>query len=363
MEKIGEILQIEFLGNTLQGYLISLIVFLGSLLVLHFIGVLLLRRLKAYTEKTVSKLDDFILDICEKTIFPLLYLGAFYFAAKQLVLNSSVDKLLDVLMVVVLTVQGLRLGLKCLVYLVAQTWLKKETQKGGTSVSKSILTIIKVTVWGLGVVFILDNLGFNISAIVAGLGITGIAVALACQTILGDLFNYFVIFFDKPFREGDFIVAGEYMGTIEDIGIKSTRIRALGGEEIIISNSNLTSSRLRNYKRMNHRRAEFSFRLSHGTPQEQLKKIPSEIRKIIEGINETRFDRAHFKAIDDAGFVIEVVYFVLDADYNKFMDIQEKINLAIYETLVKEDVEFASFNPRPYGQEAKKQDLIKGRAL
>jgi len=137
-----------------------------------------------------------------------------------------------------------------------------------------MLTIIRIAVWAVVLVLILDNLGFNVSAIIAGLGIGGIAIALAAQTILGDLFNYFVIFFDKPFKEGDFIILDDYLGTIEHIGIKSTRIRSLGGEQLVLSNSDLTSSRLRNYKRMKRRRIVFSLGLVYQTTLEQMKKAP-----------------------------------------------------------------------------------------
>ena len=353
MDKTQNASQLQFLGNPLQSYWIALAVFFGAIFILRLAAGFAQRRLKAAAGETALKPDGFLLKTIRETAFPLLYLGAFYFAVKQLVLNAAVDKLLHSAMVVILTVQGIRLGLTLLIYFLERSsFQKREVQKENAAVSKSILTIIKTIVWGVGAVFILDNLGFNVAAVVAGLGIAGVAVALACQTILGDLFNYFVIFFDKPFREGDFIVSENLMGTIEDVGIKSTRIRALGGEEIIISNSNLAGSRIHNYKRMNQRRAEFNFRVSHATTQVQLKKIPGLVRHIIEGIEEVKFDRAHFKEIQEWGLVIEAAYYVLDADFNKYMDIQEKINLEIRESLLQGGVEFSSFKPFPYLQEA-----------
>lgn len=342
MEKLLAILKIEVLGNTLQAYLVSLLVFAGTTLVLNLLRTIFMGRLRKYVERTTSKFDDFILEVCNQNIFPILYVSAFYFAAMQLTLNSAVSQLVHAALVAIFTFQAIRLFLTLVLYFVERTWLRKEIQKGGTGVSKSIFTVIRVVFWGLGLVFLLDNLGFNVSAIVAGLGIGGIAVALAAQTILGDLFNYFVIFFDKPFREGDFIVTGDYMGVIENIGIKSTRIRALGGEEIIISNSNLTSSWIHNYKRMSQRRVEFRFQVSYATDLEQLKKIPTAVRQIIENIETTKFDRAHSKEFATTGFVFEAVYFVLDADFNKYMDIQQKINWEIKEFFEKEGIEFAS---------------------
>lgn len=340
MEKLLGVLEIEILGNTLQRYLMFLVVFLGLIFFLRKFGKIFLCSLKKFTQKTSIQFDDFILEVCEKNIFPLLYAGSFYLASKQLIFRSSTDRLIDSLMVIVLAVQGIRLAASFAVYFLETTWLKKQTQKGGTLASKSVLSLLRVIIWGVGLVFLLDNLGFNVSAIVAGLGIGGIAVALAAQTILGDLFNYFVILFDRPFREGDFIVVGDFMGEIENIGVKSTRIRSLGGEEVIVSNSNLTSSRIRNYRKMSRRRAEFVLRVSHQTALEKVRKIPPMIREIIQKIEGTKFERAHFKEFTDAGLLIEAVYYVLDTDFNKRMDIQQEINLAVKEAFEKEGIKF-----------------------
>lgn len=340
MDKVSIILTAKIFGNTLEGYCSSLAILLGAVLLLKKCGKFSLCRLKTVTQKTAIKWDDFVLEVFEKNIYPVLYFGAFYFALKQLTLHPSIDKLVNAVMVTALTIQGLRLLVTCSVYFLEHAWLKREIKKGETAASKSIVTLVRLLIWGFGFVFLLDNLGFDVSAVVAGLGIGGIAVALAAQTILGDLFNYFVILFDKPFREGDFIVTGDFMGEIEDIGIKSTRIRALGGEELIVSNSNLTSSRIRNYKRMSRRRVEFTLRVGHQTTLEQLKKIPRMIQEIIQGIDSAKFDRTHFKGFAESGLAIETVYYVLDADFSKHMDVQHGINLAIKESFEKEGIRF-----------------------
>ena len=189
--------------------------------------------------------------------------------------------------------------------------------------------------------FFLDNMGFEISAVIAGLGIGGIAVALAAQTILKDLFSYFSILFDRPFEIGDFIIIGEYLGTIEHIGIKTTRIRSLGGEQVILSNTDLTSSRVRNYKRMDKRRVLFKLGVTYQTSLEQLKAIPGIIKNAIENVEDTIFDRAHFFSYGDFSLVFEVVYYVKSRDYNKYMDIQQEINFAINEEFKNRDIEFA----------------------
>lgn len=206
---------------------------------------------------------------------------------------------------------------------------------------QSILIVLRVAVWGVACVFALDNLGFNVSAVLAGLGIGGVAVALAVQTILGDLFNYFVVCFDKPFEAGDFIVVDKHSGVVENIGVKSTRVRSLDGEQLVFSNSDLTGSRIRNFKRMAERRVLFKLGLIYETPPEKIPGICDQIRKIIQSIPKTRVDRVHFKEFGDFSLNFEVVYYVLSSDYNQYMDTQQKINLSVMEYFKKEGFEFA----------------------
>jgi small-conductance mechanosensitive channel len=206
---------------------------------------------------------------------------------------------------------------------------------------KGFMTLIRVVVWGLATVVLLDNLGFRINTVIAGLGIGGIAVALAAQNILGDLFAYFTIMFDRPFEIGDFLIVGEYMGVVNHLGVKTTRIGSLGGEQIIMSNKDLTDSRVRNYKRMEKRRVLFRLGVTYQTPYEKLKEIPGTIRGIIEGTEETVFDRAHFSSYGDFSLVFEVVYYVTDRDYTKYMNIQEQINFRIHEEFERQKIEFA----------------------
>ena len=188
----------------------------------------------------------------------------------------------------------------------------------------------------------LDNLGFEVSTVIAGLGIGGIAIALAAQAILGDLFSYFVIFFDRPFEIGDFVILpNEFMGTIEYIGIKTTRIRSLSGEQIVVANTDLTNSRIRNYKRMERRRVVFKLGVIYQTTSKQLAEIATIVKTIIENQSDTTFDRGHFQSYGDFSLNFEFVYYVLSGDYNKYMDTQQAINLKIYEEFEKRGIEFA----------------------
>lgn len=336
------VFQTVFLGNTLQQYLIASVFLIIAVPLLKILSNIFFSRMKKLAERTVIKHDDFAIEVAEKTLCPLLAPLALYFAVNQLTLNPGFYKLINVIGVVILTIQVTKFAAAVLSYILEHTWLKRQATNGGSPVSKSILSVLHIVIWTIGIVFLCDNLGFNVSAIVAGLGVTGVAVALAAQTILGDLFNYFVIFFDRPFEEGDFIIIeGGYMGVIENIGIKSTRIRSLDGEQIVVSNSNLTGSRIRNYKRMAQRRVLFKFGVIYETPTEKLEKIPGIIKSIIESHQKTRFDRAHFQKFGDYSLDYEVVYFALTADYNIYMDIQQNINLAVKAAFEKEKIEFA----------------------
>jgi small-conductance mechanosensitive channel len=184
-------------------------------------------------------------------------------------------------------------------------------------------------------------MGYNVTTIVAGLGIGGIAVALAAQNILGDLFNYFVIFLDRPFEIGDFIIIDEKKGVVEHIGIKTTRLKSLSGEQLVVANSDLTSSRIHNYKRMENRRALFNINVVYNTSYENLKSIPELLKSIVLEQELAEFDRSHFLAYGDSSLTFEIVYYVKDSRYVIFADVQQAINLRIFEEFSKRGIEFA----------------------
>ncbi|MEP7247013.1 MAG: mechanosensitive ion channel family protein [Gammaproteobacteria bacterium] len=201
--------------------------------------------------------------------------------------------------------------------------------------------IVRVVVWALVALLTLDNLGIDVTALVAGLGIGGIAVALALQNVLGDLFASLSITFDKPFVIGDFLIVDDFLGSVEYIGIKSTRLRSLGGEQIIIANANLLSSRVRNYGRMMERRIVFATSVTYETPVEKLERIAPLIRQTIESQSGTRFDRSHFASHAASSLDFETVYYVLSPEYNRYMDIQQAINLRLHREFARLGIEFA----------------------
>ena len=334
-------LQITFLQNRIMDYLIALLIFVIGIFIIRVLKSVILRRLKVWSQKTATTIDDFLIRIFEEKLVPLLYFGVLYLSFMSLTLTPAAGKVITISIAVILTYFGVSLILALLNYSLERYWAKKEVDTSRQQSLKGIVTILKVAVWGAGLTFLLDNLGFKISALVAGLGIGGIAVALAAQTILGDLFSYFVIFFDRPFEIGDFIIIGDYLGTIEHIGIKTTRVRSLGGEQLVFSNTDLTNSRIRNYKRMEKRRVVFKLGVIYQTTSDQLKEIPGIIKKAIERIENTGFDRAHFSSYGDFSLNFEIVYYVMSGDYNKYMDIQQDINFAIKDEFEKRGIEFA----------------------
>jgi len=302
---------------------------------------LILRRLKKWAEKTATTIDDFLIRIITRQILPLAYFGAFYLSVNTLSLDPLLKKIIDIIGMAILMVFAARLALSFLSFGFNFYFTKRGKDVESDRSLTGILAVLRVVVWALAIVVFLDNLGFKISAIIAGLGIGGIAIALAAQAVLGDLFSYFSILFDRPFEVGDFIILDDYLGTIEHIGIKTTRIRSLGGELVVLSNTDLTSSRVRNYKKMEKRRVVFKLGVTYQTSLEQLKVMPGIIEKIIKDVKDTTYDRAHFFSYGDFSLVFEVVYYVMSRDYNIYMDIQQEINFAIKKEFEAMDIEFA----------------------
>lgn len=335
------ILEQNFLGNRILDYLIAVVVLLVGFFVVSFGIRYIVKRVKIFSEKTVTTIDDFFVSVLENLAVPFLYFFVFYVSAKSLTFHPYLEKGLNYFCLAIVMFFIARLLIMLIGYGI-KTYLAKSGSDAVLERSlQGIAIVTKVLVWGGAVIFFLDNLGFKISAVIAGLGIGGVAVALAAQTILKDLFSYFSIIFDQPFKIGDFVIVGDCMGTIEYIGIKTTRMRSLGGEMLIFSNSDLTDSRLRNYRLMEKRRVVFRLGVVYETPVEKLKDIPKIIENIIKNVKDTFFDRAHFLSYGDFSLMFEIVYYVIGPDYNKYMDIQQEINIFIKEEFERRRIEFA----------------------
>jgi len=336
-----ELLKETYWGNTILQYLIAAGFFVGGIIVVTIFKTIILIRLKKLAEKTKTSIDDFIIVGIQKSIVPILFYGSLYIALRTLNLSADASNILNIASVFVITFFAIRLITSILDYSITSYSSMPDASDQKAKQLKSLSALARFLVWGIGLIFLMDNLGFDISAVIAGLGIGGIAVALAAQTILGDLFSYFTIFFDRPFELGDYILVGDKNGTVEHIGIKTTRIRALSGEQLVFSNTDLTSSRIHNYKKLQRRRITFQLGVIYETPAEKLQKIADIVEEIIKEVPDAQFDRVHFKSFGDFSLNFEIVYFVLSREYRKYMDIQQSINHKIFDQFSKEGLEFA----------------------
>lgn len=338
---VNKVLGQIFLGNSIFNYMITVVLFVAGVMAVRIFEYIILKRFEKWALKTKTTFDDFLVDIVKKDLLPLVYFGIFYLSVNNLALAPLLKKLINVFGAAVIVLTVARLFSEAVSYGFKLYSLKAAKNVALERSLQGILRIIKSIIWGLAFVFFLDNLGFKISAVIAGLGVGGVAVALAAQAVLKDLFSYLSIIFDRPFEVDDFIIVDDYLGSVEHIGMKTTRIRSLSGEQVVFSNTDLTDSRVRNYKRMEKRRVLFRLGVTYQTSLEQLKAIPQLIEQTIKGVKHTIFDRAHFFSYADFSLVFEVVYFVLSSDYNKYMDIQQEINFAIKEEFEKRKIEFA----------------------
>jgi small-conductance mechanosensitive channel len=334
-----DFLERVYLGNTVREYLIALAIFLVGVLAVRVMKSLLIRKLQSWAANSKNRYDDLLVHTVSRFGVPALNLLVLYWALYSLEFSPRIHRVLDVAVASVVAFFLIRLVTSTLRYLVEDYVRRQEHGPEKVQQVQGIILILSVVVWALGLIFLFSNLGYDVTAIIAGLGVGGIAVALAAQNILGDLFNYFVIFFDKPFEVGDFIIVDDKLGTVEYIGIKTTRVKSLSGEQIVFSNSDLTNSRIHNYKRMFRRRVVFNVKVGVHTPPEHVKTIPQILRQIIQDMEGPTLDRAHLLNFDREGMNYEVVYYVESPDYNVYMDIQQAINFAILDAFRERNIE------------------------
>ncbi len=341
---LQEILSLTYFNNTVLQYAVSLGVIVGGSILITIVKAIVINRIESFAMRTETTLDEFLISIVRKTVIPIAYFSLIYYSTTNLLtVATSITKVLHVLYIVAVTIFAIRLGTRSIKYLMTRYMAKKEgkDEEVINRTVRSVSTLINIVVWSIGLIFLLDNLGFEISAVMAGLGIGGVAMALASQSILGDLFSYFVIFFDRPIKIGDFIMVDDKLGVVEKIGIKTTRIKSLRGELLVFSNTDLTNSRVHNFKEMESRRVAFTFGVVYQTPASKLKQIPEMVKNIIEATEFVSFDRAHFYEYGDSSLNFEVVYYVEGPDYNRYMDVQQAINMGIFEEFEKNGIEFA----------------------
>ncbi len=339
-----EILALNFFGNTVEQYLFAVVVFAVVNIAVFVFKKYVLHLLYGIAKKTAIEYDDMLIDVIKSIHYPFylilaLYISLWFLTVPQLVMDAGYYLLL----------------IGCLFYAVralqatidffATEYDKKSQRKsrlGGKSKAVEYLSRLgKWALWLFAALVFVGNMGIEITPLIAGLGIGGLAIAFALQNILSDVFNFFAIYMDKPFMEGEFLIIGDDMGTVNKIGLRSTRIQTLRGEELVISNNELTSTRIHNFGKMKERRVAFNIGATYETPTKKLEKIPAMVQKIIEAQKSTRFDRVHFKSFGDFSLNYEIVYFLESVDYVEYMDAQQAINLGIKRAFEKEGIEFA----------------------
>jgi len=335
-----QLLDVVVLGNPLSDWGIAVALAAAIVLVTAALKPRMQHRLALLAARTETRVDDALLRALESTKLALIVVVGLYLGSNYLSLPEKAGKFLEWICTIAVFLQlGLWLGA------LLDFWLGRSrvaTQGQGVSYSISAVSFLcRLVLWILIALLALDNLGVNVTALVAGLGVGGIAVALAVQNILGDMFASLSIVVDKPFVEGDFIIIENYMGTVENIGLKTTRVRGLDGEQIIFSNSDLLKARVRNTKRQYDRRVALDFGVFPDATPEQLEQIPGLVRQIIEAQKQVRFERAHFARIAENAMRFECIYWVLSPDFNLHMDIQQSINLALMRALRDKGVRLA----------------------
>ncbi len=339
----GEIIDCGAMDNTLEGCLVALGVFVLLVAVFKVFKFVVIHKLKKISAKTRTDLDDFLIVVIDSVRWPFYVLLSLFIALQSVHVPDIVG-----------TVLYYMLGLAVVYYVVRamQSLIDygagkavKQRQKEGKDVDTSVIDflcgLLKGVLWFVALLLILSNLGYDVSTLIAGLGICGIAVAFALQNVLADIFASFSIYFDKPFKCGDFIIVGKDLGVVKKIGIKTTRLESLWGQEIVISNRDLTSARVNNYKKMKKRRIHFTFGVVYSTPAVKMRKAIRIVKDIFAKIELAELARVHFKEFGDFSLNFEVAYYVDTGDYNKYMDIQQEIYFSIKEQFEREGIEFA----------------------
>ncbi|NJL00486.1 MAG: mechanosensitive ion channel [Spirulinaceae cyanobacterium RM2_2_10] len=335
-----EFLDTTFLDNQVSAYLLAVAILILGILVAYIVRAILVSNLKRWAKQTSTDLDNALIRLFSKALVPLIYLGSFYLAIDNLNLHPILDHTIDAVVISMATIVGIRL-INSIIEYTLRVYLMRHDNPNLEQSLNALLPAVRIVIWAIGAIFLLDNLGFDVSAVIASLGVGGLAFALAAKGVLTDLFSYFSILLDRPFELGDFIIVDDFIGTVERIGLKTTRLTSLNGEELVIANTDLTDSRLRNYKQMRRRRISFQLGVIYETAEEKLQAIPGIIERIVRSVENVTFDRAHFASYGDFSLNYEVVYYVEGSDYTLYMDVQQRIYLEIFRAFAAQGIEFA----------------------
>lgn len=345
-------------GNSLKEYAIAVGIVVVGIIILNILKYVVFKRIKKIAQKTETTVDDLILKMITKGILPLLYIIVLYIAFTSLNLNDFLTKALKIAMAVVTVFYVVRILIMGVDSLLTY-YLKRKGKEQTKGAMSGIMIMVQIVLWVFGLVWLLGNLGYDIGSLLAGLGIGGIAIALAAQNFLGNVLAYFSVLFDRPYEVGEFLIIEDKLGTVTHIGIMTTRIQSLSGEELSYSNKNMLNQWIHNYSRMEKRRAVFGFNVSYDTPPDILERIPDEVKQIILAQNKVMLDRVHFAQFKDYYLYFEAVYYSMEPGYGEYMDKQQNINLAIMRKFEEMGVKFAfATNRSIYMQPNQKEGLL-----
>jgi len=336
----------EVLGSTLMAWIVAAVVASTTIVLLMFAKRLVLSRAGDVADDGGSDGRSALRGLSTATKFWFILLLGLYFASLMIAVPAKGQRAIQAVAAVAFLLQFGLWG-NVVVHVLSHRWTRGrlQTDPSGVMMAAVFTFFARVVLWVIVSLLVLENIGVEVTALITGLGIGGVAVALAAQNILGDLFASLSIIVDRPFLLGDFIIVGDLMGTVEHIGMKTTRVRALSGEQLIFPNAGLLQSRIRNCTRQYERRVVFTLGVKFETSPDKLAAIPAMIREIVEREEPIRFDRAHFQAIGDNSMKFEVVYIVLTADFNKYMDIQQRINLELLRRFAAEKIDLSNTTP------------------
>lgn len=335
-----EILDTKFLGNSLEQLTIALLIFFIAIIFFRIFRNVVLVKIKKLALKAPTKFFNKLVEAFSKAGEGFYDLVALYFTLSSLTLPERLRTILDALLLTLIILQIISSSQVLIRYFLNKLIDQEDSETEATA-ANGIMLLINLVLYSLAVLMILSNLGINITSLIASLGIGGIAVALAVQNILADIFSSFSIYFDKPFEIGDTITVNGHTATVERIGIKTTRLRALQGEEIVISNQELTKSNIQNFKKLNKRRVLFSIAVTYNTSLEQCKKIPLIIKEVLEKVDGAELDRATFFEFGDSALRYEIVYYQNTGDFKEYALAREQMNLKIKEEFEKAGIEMA----------------------
>ncbi|RMV40771.1 MscS mechanosensitive ion channel [Pseudomonas savastanoi pv. phaseolicola] len=333
----------QFLGISLANWILAVFASTMSFILVRGVIGFVLRKMRSRPDSPSTHMRYIVVQVLSGTSNTLLLLASILIGVGMLDLP---ERWLGQVSSLWFVVAALQVGLWAnrAIALALQRYFVRHNA-GGTYQGSALATLslwgAKVLLWATVVMAMLSNVGVNITAFVASLGVGGIAVALAVQNILGDVFASLSIAVDKPFEVGDFIVVGALSGTVEHVGLKTTRIRSLGGEQIVMANADMINNTIQNYKRLQERRIVFEFRLTYDCSVDQIREVPKKVETIINAQKLARFDRSHFRDFGETSLEFETVFIVLDPSYNVYMDVQQAINLDIMEAFAELDVRFA----------------------